>query len=103
MHSLLRHADEWARRRWCAVDRRRTSWEMRRAITEIGRRGSPRGSNQPAADGDGRRLVPVADAELGVEVLGVGLDGAHADEEGRGDLLVGAAGDEQAQHVALAV
>ncbi|HEY7030637.1 MAG TPA: hypothetical protein VH482_04875 [Thermomicrobiales bacterium] len=58
--------------------------------------------DESAADGDGGRLVPVADAAFGVDLLGVGRDGAQAAEEGRRDLLAGAAGDEEVEHLALA-
>ena len=54
-----------------------------------------------ATDCDGCCLVAVAHAEFGVNLLGVGLHGARADEERRGDLFVGSSRDEETQHLAL--
>src|SRR5215217_6938497 len=64
--------------------------------------GGVRGSDQPAADGNGGRLGAVVDPELGEEVADVGGGGAAADEEGVGDFAVGLAGHQQSEHLVLA-
>src|SRR5215210_6206767 len=54
-----------------------------------------------ASPGEG--FGAVACVELAVDVARVGLDRAHGDEEVSGDLRVGPAGGEQAQHLDLAL
>src|SRR5918998_4684675 len=49
----------------------------------------------------GNGLGAVVRAELAVDVARVGLDGAHGDEEVSGDLRVGLARGEEAQHLQL--
>jgi hypothetical protein len=53
--------------------------------------------------GPSEGLGTVRDLELAVDVARVGLDGAHGDEEILGDLRIGSARSEQAQHLELAL
>jgi hypothetical protein len=46
-----------------------------------------RGIEQPELSGSGDDVAPLADPELVADVVEMGLDGAVADEEPRGDLL----------------
>jgi hypothetical protein len=57
---------------------------------------------EPGPECERAGLAPVAHAELGEDVADVELDGAGADEELVGDLLVGEALAEQRQNFALA-
>ena len=52
-------------------------------------------SDETAADGEGCCLSAAVEPKLGEEVADVGLHRAGADQEGRGDLLVGVALGEQ--------
>ena len=49
----------------------------------------------------GHRLGAAASPQLAVEVVYVGLDGAHRDEELTGYLLVGVAGGDEREHLQL--
>ena len=60
------------------------------------------GSEEPELGGPGDDVAPLADPELVANVVEMGLDGAVADEEPRGDLLQGQILGEQAQDVQLA-
>ena len=62
----------------------------------------PRPAEEPVFVGEDDRLNPVTQAELGEQAGHVGLDGGWLDDELGGDLGVGQAARQQAQHVVLA-
>jgi membrane protease YdiL (CAAX protease family) len=64
---------------------------------------SPAGPDQPALVGEGHRLHPVAQVQLGEHARQVRLDGRFAQEQFGGDLGVGQPPRHQPQHVGLAL
>src|SRR5512140_382368 len=59
-------------------------------------------TEQAMARGQPEQLDDRVDAQLGHDVLAVGLGGAYRDEQRRGDPFVAPAADEQREHLALA-